>query len=143
MLAQELSKQQPLHDQPAELWDQLQSGEGSATHFVVRQQAAPPQVRFVRAGQSGLLRRLAAAAAVALAMLLLVAILRNGMVVEFLRRWPFAAGVAAGLAWWLWLSPSVVGWLLILVSLAGAFRRPRQSVREPGSTIVPLSSLKG
>jgi hypothetical protein len=143
MLAQELSKQQPSHDQPAELWDQLQSGEGSTTHFVVRQQAAPPQVRFVRAGQSGLLRRLAAAAAVALATLLLVPILRNGMVAEFLRRWPYAAGVAAGLAWWLWLSPSVVGWLLILVSLAAAFRRPRHSVRELGSTIVPLGSLKG
>jgi hypothetical protein len=30
--------------------------------------------------------------------------------------------VLAGLAWWLWLRPSVLGWLIVLATLAAAFR---------------------
>jgi hypothetical protein len=51
-------------------------------------------------------------------------------------RWPAAVGVAAGLAWWLWLEPSIFGGLWILltlaVSLVPAWRR-----RTPGRTAAP------
>ncbi len=39
---------------------------------------------------------------------------------QWLTKWPHAAGVVVGLAWWLWLSPSVLGWLIVAVSLAAA-----------------------
>ncbi|MCB9940518.1 MAG: hypothetical protein H6823_19935 [Planctomycetaceae bacterium] len=37
-------------------------------------------------------------------------------------RWPYLPGVVLGLAWWLWLAPSVVGWLIVAVFLAGSIR---------------------
>jgi hypothetical protein len=37
-------------------------------------------------------------------------------------RWPHALGVAAGLFYWLYLSPSIVGWLIVAASLATALR---------------------
>ncbi|MFO7906122.1 MAG: hypothetical protein R6U98_25920 [Pirellulaceae bacterium] len=48
-------------------------------------------------------------------------------------QWPYAVGVLIGLAWWLFATPSVLGWLIILVSLWGALRLPMQSwkVRVP------------
>lgn len=38
------------------------------------------------------------------------------------RRWPHALGVVVGLAWWLWLSPSVFGLLLALVCALGSLK---------------------
>jgi hypothetical protein len=38
--------------------------------------------------------------------------------------WPYALGVMAGLAWWLWCSPSLLGWVLVAVCLVGALRPP-------------------
>ncbi|MCA9151696.1 MAG: hypothetical protein KDA92_20470, partial [Planctomycetales bacterium] len=32
-------------------------------------------------------------------------------------RWPYLPGVLAGLAWWLWLSPSWIGWVIVGLSL--------------------------
>lgn len=37
-------------------------------------------------------------------------------------RWPQMLGVALGLAWWLWLAPSVLGWLIVGFSLFSAWR---------------------
>jgi hypothetical protein len=37
-------------------------------------------------------------------------------------RWPHLPGVVIGLAWWLWLSPSSVGWLIVAVFLVSSLR---------------------
>lgn len=137
-LAAQILAEKPVPDQPAELWEQTHAGGGSVTRFFVHRDGQAPQVRYLRAGEAGLLRRFGAALAVALATLVVVAALRSGVVVEFVRRWPYAAGVVAGLAWWLWLSPSILGWLLILTSVAAAFRRPSHSIREPSSAIIAV-----
>ena len=47
---------------------------------------------------------------------------RRPLFCEVLGRWPYAFGVAIGLAWWLWLAPSVVGWGVVLLSLLAALR---------------------
>ena len=39
-----------------------------------------------------------------------------------LARWPHAPGVVLGLAWWLWLSPSVLGLVIALASVLAAVR---------------------
>ena len=36
----------------------------------------------------------------------------------------YACGVLIGLAWWLWLTPSLVGWLIVIASVASALRSP-------------------
>jgi hypothetical protein len=57
-----------------------------------------------------------------------------------LGRWRYLAGVALGLAWWLWLAPSILGCLIAVLSLAAAFRDRPLPPREPGSAIVRLSA---
>jgi len=52
---------------------------------------------------------------------------------EILGRWPHAFGVAIGLAWWLWLTPSILGWGIVLVSLLAALR----SATRPQSRFSP------
>jgi hypothetical protein len=52
---------------------------------------------------------------------------RNSTLHEFLGRWPFAWGALGGLAWWLWLSPSMVGILVMLLAAGGALRSSRAS----------------
>ena len=37
-------------------------------------------------------------------------------------RWPWLPGVFAGLAWWLWLSPSIAGWAIMAASVFHAYR---------------------
>jgi hypothetical protein len=46
--------------------------------------------------------------------------LSRGVLADWLARWTAAAGVLLGLAWWLWLRPSPLGWLIVAVSLAAA-----------------------
>jgi hypothetical protein len=46
---------------------------------------------------------------------------------------PRLAGVLLGLAWWLWLSPSILGWLIVLLSLVPA-ARPLVSTKNESDT---------
>jgi hypothetical protein len=66
--------------------------------------------------------RLAAAGVLAMLTCLAVIGLMRGILTENLFRWPCAAGTIVGLAWWLWLSPSIVGLGIALVSVFGAGR---------------------
>jgi hypothetical protein len=54
---------------------------------------------------------------------------RGGHWLSLLCQWPHLVGVAVGLAWWLFAAPSLVGWLIIAVSLWGAVRLPMPSQR--------------
>lgn len=47
------------------------------------------------------------------------------------QRWPTAVGVLIGLAWWLLAWPSLLGWLIVAVSLWGAVRVPFVTQRAP------------
>jgi hypothetical protein len=51
-------------------------------------------------------------------------LLRRGYLSSKVIEWPYALGVLAGLAWWLWCSPSILGWALVVVCLVGALRPP-------------------
>ncbi len=60
---------------------------------------------------------------------------------EWMRRWPSALGVAAGLAWWLWLSPSLLGWVIVAASLLAQARSAwRRQV--PTSAVITLRSVQ-
>lgn len=80
-------------------------------------------------------RTWAALALVAFAVVL-AAVLRRITTWEPLRRWPHLLGVIFGLAWWLWLSPSILGLCFVAISLLAAvlptFRRPADA------NVVPL-----
>ncbi len=56
-----------------------------------------------------------------------------GLLKEAFRRWPQALGALAGLAWWVWLSPSALGLLLVTASVATSVRAGWRSLSPPGS----------
>ncbi len=49
---------------------------------------------------------------------------RRGDFQSAIARWPWAAAVLAGVAWWLWLSPSFAGLVIVAASVGYAFRGP-------------------
>jgi hypothetical protein len=61
--------------------------------------------------------------------------LRQDRVTARLRQWPCLPGVLIGLVWWLFASPSLLGWLIVAASLWTALRcpLPAQVVTEPAS----------
>ena len=138
-LVRQLEQANLAFDQPADLWDRTGVGAGATRHFLVHRAGPGPRVRSLHLGETGFWQRCAAAAAVALATLLLMTAARRGVLVELVRRWPQPAIAAIGICWWLWLSPSLVGWLLIAASLAAAFLWPRAS-SEPISAMAPIGS---
>ena len=48
-------------------------------------------------------------------------LIRRGLLWNWFARWPYVFGVGIGLAWWLWLSPSAVGLLIVLAVLLRQF----------------------
>jgi hypothetical protein len=95
----------------------------------------------VRRGEdsSGWLPRLAAAAGIALLTAAVLVLARRGEWSAW-QRWRYVAGVALGVAWWLWLVPSVLGLVIVLLVVAAAFRDRAPRPREPGSAIVRLGT---
>jgi hypothetical protein len=78
-----------------------------------------------------------------LAVLVILAVLavQSGLAAAAFSRWPHLAGVGVGLAWWLWLWPSALGWVIVAVSLLASLRPGWRRRRSSGSVIVPLSSV--
>ena len=79
-----------------------------------------------------------AAGVVSLILLILVGI-RQGLVSTLLLRWPNVFGIVAGIVWWLWFSPSIIGWGIMLAGLAASFRFGWKRAGQSASAIVPLS----
>ena len=63
------------------------------------------------------LARLAGIAGFLVAVGLAALFIRRGLLGNWFARWPYLFGVGCGLAWWLWLSPSAVGLLIVLAVL--------------------------
>lgn len=138
-LVRQMEQTPPAFDQPGDLWDRTGAEAGSTNRFLVPRDGLAPRVRSLHLGEAGFWQRCGAAAAVALAALLLALATRRGALVELVRRWPQPAVAAIGVCWWLWLSPSPLGWLLIAASLIAAFRWPRAAA-EPVSAVAPVGA---
>jgi len=124
-------------DQPGNLWDQVSAGQGITTRYLAARHSHRPQFLLAKSGGDDFSRRAAAAAVVALASLVLAVILAIRTPWDAWRQWPQIWGVAAGVAWWLWLTPSVLGWAIIAMSLWLSWRSPWRPVREPLPAVTP------
>jgi hypothetical protein len=91
---------------------------------------AAPSMTFIEpsAVSPGLLTRALVALTICSSLLLLFLARSWQPFWDFLATWPHLVGVALGLVWWLWLTPSVLGWVIVAISLLSAVR-PVVSVR--------------
>ena len=134
----------PPSEAPAELWRRsLQPGQAS-TRCVILGRSGSITLSYRRARTTGLPYRLAGATGLVVLIVLVVLGLRRGTLAEWFQRWPQAIGVAAGLAWWLWLSPSILGWGIVLVSLVASLLSGwKYSPPAPGSSVISLRARQG
>ena len=83
-----------------------------------------PKLTIIRRNRDfvSLGKQVAMALAICVAMLFVWKLSRYEGVRDAFSRWPHLPGVVIGLAWWLWLSPSAVGWLIAAIFLASSLR---------------------
>lgn len=110
-------------------------------HFVRRYQfssgAAPASLQLGKMDQTDWFRRALWSSALLGAFGLLVIAGRRGALDDWSRRWPHVLGVMAGVAWWLWLTPSIFGWVLIFGSLLASMRPAWKATRDSPSALQP------
>jgi len=129
-----VAREATLVGDPAAVLDAVTRRQREVTHCTFKGAAGSASLRYPPDRSDLLVRLLAALALVTVTALVMLARCRT-IVGDWLMRWPQAAGVMAGLAWWLWLTPSWLGWLIVLISLSRGFgigvfrkRQNRQAV---------------
>jgi len=133
----------PAVDEATSLRQQLWSPDLTITRSQVRGPAAAMTIEYEPARRSAWAERLFAAIVLSMVVLAGAWSLERGQLFECFCRWPALFGVALGLAWWLWLWPSLLGWIIVLVSLGGAmFSAWRRSAPPPGSSVIAIRSLQ-
>jgi hypothetical protein len=126
---------------PAALWQRSLDWGPSSTRLTVPQPSQSITLVYRPLRTSSLPHRLAGAAGLLAAIALVVGGLRRGTLAECFTRWPQAVGVAVGLAWWLWLWPSILGWGIVLVSLAASLLPGwKSSPRTRHSSVISLKT---
>ena len=138
VLAQ-VSAETPMAADPAEVWLWTLDRPQSATWCVVQGAADSVTLSYRPVEVWRTPRRLLLAAGLATLALLGILGIRCGLAGRLLCRWPHLVGVIAGLVWWLWLWPSILGWVIVLVCLLASFRPGWKRARRSGSAIVPLN----
>jgi hypothetical protein len=68
-------------------------------------------------------------------------LLRRRVVADWLVPRLYAVGVLIGLAWWLWLTPSLIGWVIVIASIVSAIRFPWVASPLPVRTAAVPSSV--
>jgi hypothetical protein len=105
--------------EPAALWQQSLEAAQLTGRYVGHGDSLT--LRYAPTEANGWLVGLAAAVAIGLLAAGAVALVRRGTLWQGFMRWPYAFGVALGLAWWLFLWPSALGLVIVLVVLTCQF----------------------
>ena len=137
----QVSGNPPENADAGELWTWWSQRPQAATRCAFSAGVDSITLSYRRAEPGRLEPRLGSAAGLSLLVLAMLWVLKRGTLAEWFRRWPCAVGVVVGLAWWLWLAPSILGWGIVLMSLAaGLLPRWRHAPAHAGSTIVSVRS---
>lgn len=130
-----------LHE-AVELWAHAQTAGRRPTRSIFDGAAPAATIRYPRPAQALWWTRLVFVAASSVLVLVLLLLIARGLpVADWVRRWPHPLAMCLALAWWLWLTPSVLGLvgavLVLLISLRSGLRRAHDaptSVMRLGTT---------
>jgi hypothetical protein len=120
-------------DNPPALWQFCLERPDRATRCLAADGAASVVLDYQARASDSWWGRLLAACGLGLLVAACALERRRRASLALLSRWPHVLGVIAGLAWWLWLWPSALGWVVILASLVCSIRsgwkwsRPRSN----------------
>jgi hypothetical protein len=128
----ELSALPALADGPVALWRGSYDRQSVCTRVICGAEGALLSVKQKPTDVTPHSRRLLAALGIGTVALALVVVLCRLGGLALLRRWPRVAGVAVGLAWWLWLKPSILGLAIVALSLL-VVRRAKAGPQRPAS----------
>ena len=104
-------------------WRQLAANGGDVAAYALNRRADAIAVNVAAAPSQGWLARWASVAGFLAVMALVAFLLRPasgcpGLLADWLVRRPHACGIALGIAWWLWASPSALGLAIVFAILA-------------------------
>jgi hypothetical protein len=128
----------PIH-QPADVWFRTLDRRRTVTWAVGGAGSHSITPRYQPVETDGFAPRLLAAVALGLAALAACAAVAGGLWLQLFQRWPHFVGIALGLAWWLWLWPSALGWVIVLAVLFTLLRPAWKSIRPSRSTVITVS----
>jgi hypothetical protein len=132
----QLASATPSSGDAAESWSSLLDHPEGVSRWAFKGRTPVIAVAYRQVESGWLSRRLGSASMLAAFVLLMGLALHRGLLGELFRRWPHLVCVAAGLAWWLWLWPSIFGLVIVAVGLASLLRGDWKSSRKPGSRII-------
>ena len=111
-----------LADGPGQLWRQTLDCAGGISRYVVDEATGPITVAYRRVEVPWYQSRLPGALGLVLLLGIVYFGARHNILPALAWKWPQLIGVLVGLAWWLFLSPSLLGWAIVLASLLTAVR---------------------
>jgi hypothetical protein len=129
--------------EPAEIFATMTTTPRTTTHLSWKGKASQMAVNGPQGSMGDFWLRLASSFCLLLGVAVLCVVNRHRPIRDFFLSYPRLVGVLVGLAWWLWLTPSLVGWIIVAVSLLPAVRRFSPVASEPDSTrtgTLPLRS---
>ncbi len=111
--------QTPTLDNPLRSWQRSIGRSHDNAHAILAGGAFAPVLEYTRAYADDWASRIGQAAIACVVVLLIGWAIRVTRLGEAFDRWPQAAVIAFGLFWWLWISPSAVGWLFVALGALG------------------------
>ena len=114
------SSQKQMFAEPHTVWDRSRSSQSSLTF--VASKGASIEMTYDPSDKDDRRARTTNAVALVAACIAFVMLCRFGNLVVLYQQYPFAVGVIAGMAWWLFLAPSIVGLFLVGASVLGSLR---------------------
>jgi hypothetical protein len=108
-----------LHASPVQTWQQSLGRHHASAHYVVDNAATAPTLEYPKAFAGDWASRVGQAAVACVIILVVGWSIRATSLLDVFTRWPHAAVIAFGLLWWLLLSPSAVGWIIVAIGAFG------------------------
>jgi hypothetical protein len=106
-------------DSSSQTWQQSLGRHNPSAHYRLDGAATAPVLDYPRAFAGDWGSRVAQAAVACVIILLIGWAIRSTRLSDVIARWPQAAVIVLGLLWWLLLSPSAVGWIIVALGAFG------------------------